>query len=234
MKTKIQATIFSVVGLACLLLTGCVPHLTAEQCLSIDWFQMGVNDGIQAQTHDLNRDMQDCAKYNITINTAAYQRGYQQGLKQFCTFQKGLQLGSQGAANPHLCAGMAGADFDRGWRRGVAQFCNNQALAYTLGKQGAGMPPACLSPEFGEFALAFHDGHEVYAAQQDMQGQIDQLKSQIDDIAFHYHLQQSVGGYYEVTESSPPDARDMLRRVDHLQDERSRLQHELLAARASN
>src|SRR4051812_26680160 len=67
------------------LLTGCVQHLSQEQCLNTNWYNEGFNDGVAGKMpRNLAPAITDCAKYNILVNGTTYQSGWHEGAKKYC------------------------------------------------------------------------------------------------------------------------------------------------------
>ena len=72
---KNSFTVSTLIAVASVL-TGCIPHLNKQQCETMDWHQVGFTDGSQGKSQrDLSPDIQDCAKFQLTVNTKEYARG---------------------------------------------------------------------------------------------------------------------------------------------------------------
>lgn len=73
------------------LLGGCAT-VSKEDCLLTDWFEIGRMDGLQGKprTGFLNR-AKACLEHGVNADRQAYYRGHDDGLKYFCTEQKGFE-----------------------------------------------------------------------------------------------------------------------------------------------
>jgi hypothetical protein len=165
-------------------LSACVPHLTEQQCKTTNWYSMGYNDGSHGQLQrDLSRDITDCAKFKIDVNTKAYTRGWSAGVRLFCRPRNGYQLGVDGQNYHHICpASMAGA-FERQWRRGLRKYCI-PSTGYNLGRSGKAFPNFCSPNQVVRFRNAYDSGYRIYQSIRTIQSEIDNTNSQLIDVAY--------------------------------------------------
>jgi hypothetical protein len=97
-------------GLALLVLSlplwlagGCAT-LNEGECRSMDWQVIGYEDG--GRGHPLERIGQHrkaCAKYGVAPDLAAYQRGREQGLQEYCRPANGFRVGAAGGSYAGVC-----------------------------------------------------------------------------------------------------------------------------------
>lgn len=91
--------------LAALALTGCANRsLSEHQCSAGDWQSVGYSDGTAG--HDQSRILTHqnaCGPYNIIPDSAAYRRGWQDGIAQFCQPERGYDRGVTGHSYPTAC-----------------------------------------------------------------------------------------------------------------------------------
>lgn len=101
-----------------LLLGGCA-SLDKAECLNADWYAIGLEDGARGRALErLGGHRRACAEHGIAPNTERYLAGRGEGLKSFCTFQRGYSQGRAGQAFADVCpAGLANA-FAAGYRQG--------------------------------------------------------------------------------------------------------------------
>src|SRR3990167_846930 len=155
-------------------LTGCVSHLNLQQCQATDWQQVGVNDGSAGRPmRDLQKDIQDCAKLNFTLNTDPYKKGYTEGAQQFCTpsYTDGMNAGQQGQAESDIQARQGFCqqahvqlilkNFNQGWNKGIGSFCTADN-GYQFGLRGQVAPDVCPSRYQGRYMAAWHRGARIY------------------------------------------------------------------------
>ncbi|WP_423062415.1 DUF2799 domain-containing protein [Candidiatus Paracoxiella cheracis] len=163
-------------------LSACVPHLTQQQCQSMNWYQLGYEDGNQGKLQrDLSRDIKDCARFQLTVNTLQYRNGWAAGVRQFCRPQTAYQLGTNGSSYNNICpADLAGA-FNRAYKRGLRKFCVPNT-GYNIGRAGQPMPGFCAPDQVNAFRNAYLAGLRVHNTIGDIKGQINNLNGQIGDL----------------------------------------------------
>jgi hypothetical protein len=100
------------------LLAGCAT-LDKEECLRADWYAIGLEDGARGQPLERAGDhRRACAEHGVTPKIEPYLAGRNEGLKSYCTYEKGYSVGRSGQSYSGACpAGLAG-DFTAGFQRG--------------------------------------------------------------------------------------------------------------------
>lgn len=75
-------------------LTGLHP-VTEERCQKLNMFQIGLTDGetVQRQGEKFFFWEKDCRWVGVTLNRVDYDRGYEQGLKTYCSCERGFEAG---------------------------------------------------------------------------------------------------------------------------------------------
>lgn len=101
--TKLFYTFAGLVVMATL--AGCASAtLTREECISADWYQIGLADGqagYEISRLDAHRDA--CSDTPTLINVEGYRNGRDAGLVLYCTPSTGYTLGRGGATYSGLC-----------------------------------------------------------------------------------------------------------------------------------
>ncbi len=101
-----------------LLLCGCAT-MNRSECLTADWRMIGLEDGtIGRELSYIGNHRKACADHNISPDLVQYQKGYSQGLQQYCTYTKGYQLGKQGSSYRSVCSPELEEDFLVGYQHG--------------------------------------------------------------------------------------------------------------------
>ena len=106
-------------GIALLVvLAGCA-SLDKAECVNADWYTIGLEDGARGRSIErLGQHRRACAEHRVTPDPERYLAGRSEGLKSFCTPQRGYASGRAGQAFAEVCpAELAGA-FAAGWREG--------------------------------------------------------------------------------------------------------------------
>lgn len=93
----------SLFALSLLSLTQC-NSLSQQECTSSDWYHLGVNDGNRgASTQRVNQYQQACSDYQLKVDVAQWQQGYQQGLLRYCLPENGYRVGLAGERYYGVC-----------------------------------------------------------------------------------------------------------------------------------
>jgi hypothetical protein len=119
---------FATLALVVLLIQGCAT-LSKEECLYADWYQIGYEDGSRGkEVLQLSRHRKACAKAGVTPDRISYEKGHHQGLLNYCTYQTGLRLGSNGNSMPQFCPQIVRADFSRGFEHGQERYYQTKII----------------------------------------------------------------------------------------------------------
>ena len=111
------------------LLGGCA-SLDKAQCVNADWYAIGLEDGARGRAIErLGEHRRACAEHGVAPHPERWLAGRAEGLKSFCTFQRGYANGRAGQAYADVCpTDLAGA-FAAGWRQGRDLYELNRQLA---------------------------------------------------------------------------------------------------------
>lgn len=98
------------------LVSGCAT-LDRDQCVNADWYAIGLEDGARGRAVErLGEHRRACAKHNVTPHTERYLAGRSEGMKTFCTYERGFSEGRAGHAHGAGCS--QGSGFPAGYQRG--------------------------------------------------------------------------------------------------------------------
>ncbi len=104
------------------LVAGCTtvpPEQRAAACASTDWQRYGINDGkLGVPASERVDRFQDCAELGHPVDTAAYQAGRAEGLREYCTVENGYDVGYQGRRYDDVCPPELAPDFLQGLAQG--------------------------------------------------------------------------------------------------------------------
>ncbi len=108
MKTRLNV-IWAVAAM--LIMSGCA-SMSSEECVATDWAAVGHEDGARGYTSErFSKHRQACAKHGVTADFAAYQRGREQGLVEYCRPGRGYNVGVNGGRYYGVCSVDLEADF---------------------------------------------------------------------------------------------------------------------------
>jgi len=103
-------TVFSLLVAAC-------ASMDKDECRTADWYGIGLEDGARGRAVErLGEHRRACAKHNVTPDTARYIAGRNEGLRTFCTYDRGYAEGRAGHAYNAGCPDPA--NFLAGYQRG--------------------------------------------------------------------------------------------------------------------
>ncbi len=166
-------------GVVALVLGGCMPHLTMQQCKTMNWYQVGYNDALHGKPQrDLSSAISDCAKFKLTVNTSKYRQGWKAGARQYCNPKNGYQLGTQGQVPADICPIDLAGSFKNAWRRGLRAYCT-PSTGYNLGRAGRPMPNFCTGGQGVAFRNAYVRGARILGTEVNIESQIKSLNDQV-------------------------------------------------------
>lgn len=105
--------------LCSLALSGCVTTMSQTECLSADWFGIGLEDGTAGQPMTrLSTHRKRCGEHGVSPDVVAYQQGRLEGLDYYCTLGNGLEVGKRGQNYANVCPAETQYYFLTGFRLG--------------------------------------------------------------------------------------------------------------------
>jgi len=124
-----------------LLISGCAT-LNEGDCREGNWSGIGFNDaaaGLKSNVQ-LSSHIKACSRYKISSDNQAYHSGYANGLKQFCTREKGVRYGADSSEYYGVCPKHLERDFLTGYTAGLVLSMNElhddiEELRYERRKQ---------------------------------------------------------------------------------------------------
>lgn len=88
-----------------------------DECRTADWYGIGLEDGARGRPVErLGEHRRACAKHNVTPDPQRYLAGRNEGLRSFCTYERGYAEGRAGRAYQAGCPDPA--NFLAGHQRG--------------------------------------------------------------------------------------------------------------------
>ena len=114
MKLSVACVIF-------ILLTGCAHKLTKNECVKKDPFKLGKKLAYRGFKSSVFESLQSSCKEHgveIEMKRAAFKKGWHEGMKDFCTSQRGFHWGFTEKDDPKICSEELRPDFEQGYSRG--------------------------------------------------------------------------------------------------------------------
>jgi hypothetical protein len=82
---------------------GCAT-MDANECMTADWQAIGYEDGSQGSTASrFGQHRKACSKHGIRADFPNYKKGYDLGVRSYCTPERGYSLGKNNKALPQIC-----------------------------------------------------------------------------------------------------------------------------------
>ncbi|MDH5433681.1 MAG: DUF2799 domain-containing protein [Gammaproteobacteria bacterium] len=125
------STIFaSIIAVSFLFMSGCAT-MDKNECKTANWEIIGMEDGVAGRgAAYIGSHRRACADYGITPDLTAYQRGYDQGLIKFCTYDNGYAQGERGHSNNNVCPNSLKRAFNDGHKQGYQVYSVRRDIAY--------------------------------------------------------------------------------------------------------
>lgn len=112
--------VLGALGVAALALTSCAT-LDEGQCQVVDWQQLGESDGSRGQPSIyLAEHQKACARFEIPVDAASWQSGWERGIRSYCTPANGLAQGRSGSVYRNSCPADQASAFAEAHRVGRA------------------------------------------------------------------------------------------------------------------
>lgn len=106
-------------SLAVIVLTGGCATMSPEECAVADWELLGLQDGRSGKSQGyLARRAEDCAEAGYSADREAWMHGWENGIVDFCTPERGFREGLEGSGYNHICPGELEAEFLSGYEPG--------------------------------------------------------------------------------------------------------------------
>ncbi len=100
--------------------------LNKEDCQKMDWSKRGFADAAQGSLSDeFSNYKKQCQEFGVAPSQSNYLIGYREGLKVYCNYQHGYDLGIKGEEIFKGCQGISTV-FYRGYEKGFQQFEREQ------------------------------------------------------------------------------------------------------------
>ena len=118
MKKLIQTALAS----ALLIATASCSSMSKKDCETANWAALGQKDAEDGQTLDaFKRRENQCFEHGLLTDRETYLRGYNSGLKVFCTYEAGQKFGYSERTYGYQCPKTMETDFLRGYKLGKTE-----------------------------------------------------------------------------------------------------------------
>jgi len=116
MKHKLlKLTMMSVMAIS---VSGCA-SISEGECITGSWTDIGYKDGVKGKSRGRLADYaKTCAKYGVSPDRQAYLTSFEQGVTQYCTYERGYERGENGSDFNQVCAARPHSGFAQGYDEG--------------------------------------------------------------------------------------------------------------------
>ncbi|MEQ8747907.1 DUF2799 domain-containing protein [Pyruvatibacter sp.] len=116
------------VSLGAFALSACAT-LTAEQCTTANWQQLGYQDAVSGHTPDrLAQHFDACTEHGITPDQTLYEMGHSEGARVYCDPENAFRLGVAGTAPAPICPADMAVIFNDNHAAGFGLFERRRAV----------------------------------------------------------------------------------------------------------
>ena len=110
------------------LLFGCT-SLSVDQCKNMDWSLQGQNDANLGRPASLlSNYVSQCRGHGLEVNQADYRAGHSRGLRSYCSYENGFELGHSGSDYSKICPETHSERFINGYAEGRRLFEEKESL----------------------------------------------------------------------------------------------------------
>lgn len=95
------------------------PAVSGDPCGHADWFEVGRVDGISGTTQERSTYVGRCLSQGREFDADLYQAGWQKGLIEYCTPERGFDAGRSGVEYTGICPAHMEAKFLRRFKIGA-------------------------------------------------------------------------------------------------------------------
>ena len=122
-------------ALLSMFLLGCA-HVPKKTCVEKNWFDVGKQDAEEGQSRrDMSMVASSCKRFQLkNPPEIQYQGGYEAGLINYCTEERGKALGASGHRYPTICSTDRFSKLLASWKKSVLAYWEKQG--FLDGRQG--------------------------------------------------------------------------------------------------
>jgi len=106
-----------------LALSACSSVVSEEVCQVGNWEAQGFEDGSKGRSPGrLNKIVEACTEYGLSVDNQAWLKGYEAGLPRYCTYERGFERGESGSSYNQVCGGELAQEYGPGYEDGRQQY----------------------------------------------------------------------------------------------------------------
>ena len=178
MKSQNDNKVLAVFLAVGFLLNGCA-SLSKDECITADWQIIGYEDGLKGSgAGRIGEHREACAKHGITPNKSAYDLGYDEGIRSYCSLSLGIRAGQNGNSILAVCP--QDTDYHIGYEQGLVNYCTYES-GYQQGLRGANYRNVCPNHSEADFLDGFDAGKHIYSLEASLRNLSNDLQGVLSD-----------------------------------------------------
>lgn len=134
-----------------MLITSACTSMNQTECEATDWYDRGINDGIDGKPSGRYRDyLEDCGEFGVAVDEHAYLSGWEIGITRYCTADNGYKTGLAGERYANSCPAETADTFFSAYQLGYdiqEQQARVNSLRYQLEQVNDGLARSNISEE---------------------------------------------------------------------------------------
>lgn len=156
--------------------SGCASYFKRKECEKINWYEHGYNIAMQGSRPSRDQTVADCRKVEADISDSQLDRGFKEGMSNYCKPDVAFQTGKKGEPlNLDLCDNSQANNLTLRHKEGVKAFCAPDN-GFPVGATGRKYNGICPQNMEKDFLKEFNRGRKKFLA-----GSISENESKIRD-----------------------------------------------------
>lgn len=199
--------------------------MSKNECLAANWQAIGFEDGAAGRsTASIGERRQACGKHGISIDLAAYDAGYNDGIRTFCSYGRGHESAIGGYSPLNVCP--TNTDYHSGYQQGLEKFCTRDS-GYDFGLAGGNYRRTCSPVKEVVFMQGFAEGREIFDLRNTLYNLEDELQNIVAAREHNKQDQESLKKELVLnSELTSEDRAQILLDIDALRDEDDELKYQ--------
>lgn len=146
-----------------LIFAGCT-SMNKDECELANWNAIGYSEGVSGQSMSTFQEYQnDCAEYRVKADYQAFKQGHYEGLSEFCSMERGINVASKGENYNAICKSSKFPQYNKGYQIGINQYCSYERGVST-GSSGKNYLKKCPNHSFPGFSDGYKFGLKQYCS----------------------------------------------------------------------
>jgi len=147
-------------------------------CKAGNWYEVGKTEGEEGNKNNYSQYVQNCASHKVTPSKVDFEKGYTDGIGQYCTPQNSQHLGAMGVSLKNNCPAKLHNSLEKSHIEGLKKYCN-RSNGYGLGESGKEINNNCSKDLEGDFFEGYIQGKKAFEQKRLVEQTQEIIKDQI-------------------------------------------------------